>query len=89
MVNGLGLFRYIADGDVATFKSGGKVKYNKPLIIYDENGFVIFDPSQEEESDAGVEQSEIEVSDDSAQSDDTDIDKKDEVEGEEKEADDE
>lgn len=89
MVNGLGLFRYIADGDVATFKSGRKVKYNKPLIIYDENGFVIFDPSQKEESDAGVEQSEIEVSDDSAQSDDADIEKKDEVEGEEKEADDE
>ncbi len=47
-VNGVGLFRYVADEDLDTYNGEAydeNVDWNDPIIIYDENGSVISDPS--------------------------------------------
>lgn len=47
VVNGVGLFRYVADSDLAAFQSGNldAINWNDPIIIYDEYGFIKYDPS--------------------------------------------
>ena len=47
LVNGVGLFRYVADSDLAAFESGALngINWNDPIILYDEYGFVTYDPS--------------------------------------------
>lgn len=47
-VNGVGLFRYVSDDDLKTYNGKAydeDIDWNDPIIIYDENGFVIYDPS--------------------------------------------
>jgi len=53
VVNGVGLFRYVADSDLAAYESGNldAINWNDPIIIYDEYGFVEYDPSIEYEED--------------------------------------
>lgn len=68
-INGVGLFRYVADKDADTYNKeayDASIDWNDPIIIYDENGEVIFDPSQPEyygnkyqESDTGIRDEEI------------------------------
>lgn len=71
-VNGVGLFRYVADEDVATYNGKSydeNIDWNDPIILYDEDGIVIYDPSDpefeqkkleeiEEKSDKGEEMTE-------------------------------
>lgn len=69
-VNGVGLFRYVADDDADTYNGKAydeAIDWNDPIIIYDENGEVIYDPSQPEyydepviESDPGIPDEELE-----------------------------
>ena len=71
-VNGVGLFRYVADSDAKTYNGEAydeAINWNDPIIIYDENGEVIYDPSRPEyyedkysESDPGISEEELEVS---------------------------
>jgi len=51
VVNGVGLVRYVADSDLETFKSGNldAIDWNDPIILYDEFGCVIYDPTIETE----------------------------------------
>lgn len=68
-VNGVGLFRYVADSDVGTYNGKAydeAIDWNDPIIIYDENGEVIYDPSQPDyykdkysESDPGISDEEL------------------------------
>lgn len=68
-INGVGLFRYVADKDADTYNKeayDASIDWNDPIIIYDENGEVIFDPSQPEyygnkyqESDSGIRDEEL------------------------------
>lgn len=70
-VNGVGLFRYVADSDVETYNGKAydeAIDWNDPIIIYDENGEVIYDPSQPDyykdkysESDPGISDEELEL----------------------------
>lgn len=50
MINGVGFFRYIADEDLELFDEGrmDEIDFNDPVVIYDEYGFVIYDPSVDE-----------------------------------------
>ena len=74
-VNGVGLFRYVADKDVTKYNGepyDENINWNDPIIEYDEDGVVIYDPSDpdfmerqkealiEEKSDKG-EEMEIDV----------------------------
>lgn len=76
-VNGVGLFRYVADKDVTKYNGepyDENINWNDPIIEYDEDGVVIYDPSDpdfmerqkealiEEKSDKG-EEMEIDVTD--------------------------
>lgn len=66
-VNGVGLFRYVASSDVATYNGEAydeNIDWNDPIIVYNENGEVIEDPSDPDflkqttdlnKSDAGVD----------------------------------
>ena len=47
VVNGLGLFRYVAEEDIEAYKNGDEIDWNKPMILYDEYGYVTYDPSEE------------------------------------------
>ena len=68
-VNGVGLFRYVADSDIETYNGEAydeAIDWNDPIIIYDENGEVIYDPSQPDyyedeysESDPGISDEEL------------------------------
>ena len=51
MVNGVGLFRYVADADLEAYDKGelDSINWNNPIIIYDEYGFIVYDPSMDEE----------------------------------------
>lgn len=47
-VNGVGLFRYVSDEDLSAYNGEAydeNIDWNDPIIIYDENGFVVYDPS--------------------------------------------
>lgn len=47
-VNGVGLFRYVADADLEKYNGKAydeNIDWNDPIIIYDENGSMISDPS--------------------------------------------
>ncbi|MCR5196577.1 MAG: cupredoxin domain-containing protein [Pseudobutyrivibrio sp.] len=60
-VNGMGMFRYVDDNDLAAYNGEAydeNIDWNKPLIIYDESGQVIFDPSQPQEGEETEEQTE-------------------------------
>ena len=74
-VNGVGLFRYVADKDVTKYNGepyDENINWNDQIIEYDEDGVVIYDPSDpdfmerqkealiEEKSDKG-EEMEIDV----------------------------
>lgn len=70
-VNGVGLFRYVTDEDLDTYNGEAydeNIDWNDPMILYDENGFEIYDPSDpeteeeivDEDSDPGEEDYEIE-----------------------------
>lgn len=69
-VNGVGLFRYVADSEVSRYNGeayDSSIDWNDPIIIYDENGEVIYAPSQPEyygkkypESDPGISDEELE-----------------------------
>lgn len=63
MVNGVGLFRYVADEDLEKYQVGklDEIVWNDPIIIYDEQGFVIYDPSATEEEIYYMEDEEPEV----------------------------
>lgn len=64
-VNGVGLFRYVSDADAGKYNGEAydeKINWNKPMILYDENGSKIYDPSDPDieakpisESDPGEE----------------------------------
>ena len=66
-VNGVGLFRYVADSDVSIYNGKAydeNINWNDPIIVYNENGEVIEDPSDPDfvkpttdlnQSDAGVD----------------------------------
>lgn len=66
-VNGVGLFRYVASSDEATYNGEAydeNIDWNDPIIVYNENGEVIEDPSDPDflkqttdlnKSDAGVD----------------------------------
>ncbi|MCR4567806.1 MAG: hypothetical protein K5769_07125 [Pseudobutyrivibrio sp.] len=59
--NGIGMFRYVDDTDVASYNGepyDANIDWNEPLILYNERGDVIFDPSKpvEDETDAEQEQ---------------------------------
>ena len=68
-VNGVGLFRYVADSEAATYNGKAydeAIDWNDPIIIYDENGEVIYDPSNPDyyeekysESDPGISEEEL------------------------------
>lgn len=48
-INGIGLFRYVADKDITTYNGKAydeNIAWNEPLIQYDEFGRVSYDPSQ-------------------------------------------
>lgn len=54
-VNGVGLFRYVADKDAKTYNGKAydeNIDWNEAMILYDEFGSVIFDPSEPEEEKA-------------------------------------
>lgn len=71
-VNGVGLFRYVSDQDKGTYNGMAydeNIDWNDPIILYDENGFVSYDPSDpdwkeekavDEGSDAGEEDYKVE-----------------------------
>jgi len=74
-VNGVGLFRYVSDEDAGTYNDksyDAKVDWNDPIILYNEDGTVKYDPSDpylseeqtEELSDPGLGDEEVEVTDD-------------------------
>ena len=44
LVNGIGFIRYIADSDI----DKAEINYNEPMLIYDEMGFLIFNPSDKD-----------------------------------------
>lgn len=64
-VNGVGLFRYVSDADEGNYNGEAydeKINWNEPMILYDENGSKIYDPSDPDieekptsESDPGEE----------------------------------
>lgn len=66
-VNGVGLFRYVSEGDAAKYNKEAYdpgIEWNEPIILYDKDGIKIYDPSdpdfnkEEEEdnlSDPGIE----------------------------------
>ena len=73
-VNGVGLFRYVADSDVSKYNGkayDASIDWNDPIILYDDDGVVIYDPSDpdfeekqkqkeiEEKSDKGDEDYDI------------------------------
>lgn len=51
LVNGVGLFRYVSDKDLDAYDSNDidSINWNDPIIIYDEYGFVVYDPSVDDE----------------------------------------
>lgn len=59
-VNGVGLFRYVSDSDLSRYNGkpyDESVDWNDPIVIYDENGFVVYDPSDPDwNEDKGVEE---------------------------------
>ncbi|GEM_PF-3639609 len=63
IVNGMGMFRYVDDTDVATYNGepyDENIDWNEPLLEYNERGDVIFDPSAPNEE----EEEEVEEDDD-------------------------
>jgi hypothetical protein len=73
-VNGVGLFRYVSDGDISKYNGKAydeSIDWNAPIILYDDDGVVIYDPSDpdfeekqrqkeiEEKSDKGDEDYDI------------------------------
>lgn len=75
-VNGVGLFRYVSDQDKASYKGKAYdpgIDWNDPIILYNEDGTVKYDPSDpdfeekkkkevEENSDPGIEEIETKES---------------------------
>ena len=71
MLNGVGLFRYVADEDIVTYNGepyDSNINWNDPIILYDKDGSVIYDPSNPEiyeeepvydDADAGVPEDEL------------------------------
>ena len=60
-INGIGLFRYVADEDVSKYSGKAydkNIDWNEPIILYDEQGFVKYDPSREGLSQLPEEQEE-------------------------------
>ena len=66
-VNGVGLFRYVSDEDADTYNGEAydeAIDWNETIIIYAEDGTVLYDPSDpdyeedrlEENSDAGIDE---------------------------------
>lgn len=50
-VNGIGLVRYLSEEDEGKYNGepyDEKINWNDPIIIYDEHGFVVSDPSKKE-----------------------------------------
>ena len=50
-VNGVGLFRYVSDEDVSTYNGNAydeNIDWNDPIIVYNENGDMIENPSDPE-----------------------------------------
>ena len=69
-INGVGLFRYVDDEDLKIYNGeayDAAIDWNEPLIIYNDAGEVIYDPSnpdyfeEQMESDPGVSEEELEV----------------------------
>ena len=47
-VNGVGLFRYVSDSDAGKYNGEAydeNINWNEPMILYNEDGTVLFDPS--------------------------------------------
>ena len=61
VVNGVGLFRYVADEDLEAYDKGelDSINWNNPMIIYDEYGYVIYDPSVDDEMLEEISENEI------------------------------
>ena len=69
-INGVGLFRYVDDEDLKIYNGeayDAAIDWNEPLIIYNDAGEVIYDPSNSDyfkeqmESDPGVSEEELTV----------------------------
>ena len=74
-VNGVGLFRYVDSADAKSYNGkayDAGIDWNDPIILYNEDGTVKYDPSDpdfkekqvEERSDPGIEEEEEEISED-------------------------
>ena len=53
-VSGLGFFRYVSSDDIYKYNGNAydaSIDWNNPMILYDENGFLVYDPSTGFESD--------------------------------------
>lgn len=71
LVNGVGLFRYVTDADASKYNKkayDANIDWNDPIILYDENGFVTYDPSdpdsveekeEDDQSDPGIDEEEF------------------------------
>ena len=60
-VNGVGLFRYVAEEDESSYNGKAydkNIDWNDPIIIYDEEGFVVYDPSDPDSVEAAKEREE-------------------------------
>ena len=47
-MNGVGLFRYVAEEDAKKYNGKAydeNINWNEPMILYNEDGTVLFDPS--------------------------------------------
>lgn len=75
-VNGVGLVRYVSDADAKRYNGKAYddgIDWNDPIILYNEDGTVKYDPSDpdfdekqiEEHSDPGLDEEEIEIEDNS------------------------
>lgn len=61
-VNGVGLFRYVKGSDESSYSGASydaAIDWNDPIILYDENGFVIYDPRMSKEELEDERKSEI------------------------------
>ena len=75
MVNGVGLFRYVADADLEAYEKGelDSINWNDPIIIYDEYGFIVYDPSVDDEMKENIEVEEEDPNDKKPEGSDGDL----------------
>ncbi|SCW50704.1 hypothetical protein SAMN02910400_01045 [Lachnospiraceae bacterium C10] len=73
-VNGVGLFRYVSDGDAGKYNGksyDAAIDWNDPIILYDEDGVVIYDPSDPDFEEKQQEQKAQEIEEKSDKGDES------------------